>query len=176
MSRFLHGPPVIRGLSVADRCYRAPAFCTKECIAKQTNKQTMRFPSSCRPCPSLGYQVKKNSSLYLIKHRDIRTYGGVDVDLLGTGWKWVVSFRPPELVKGPIHDQSSCAKLFCATQVCPFTIKSISTIHDQSCCATLRVAQLDWSCMGPLTSSGGLKLTTHFHPVPRRSTSLCHGA
>jgi hypothetical protein len=36
----------------------------------------------------------------------------------------------------PIHDQSCCAKLFCATQVCPFTIKSISTIHGQSCCAT----------------------------------------
>jgi hypothetical protein len=32
----------------------------------------------------------------------------------------------------PIHDQSCCAKLFCATQVCPFTIKSISTIHGQS--------------------------------------------
>jgi hypothetical protein len=45
----------------------------------------------------------------------------------------------------PIHDQSCCAKLFCATQVCPFTNKSISTIHGQSC-----VVQHDWSCMGPL--------------------------
>jgi hypothetical protein len=52
-------------------------------------------------------------------------------------------------VKGPIHDQSCCAKLFWATQVCPFTIKSISTIHDQSCCPTRNVAQHDWSCMGP---------------------------
>jgi hypothetical protein len=50
-------------------------------------------------------------------------------------------------IKGPIHDQSCCAKLFCATQVCPFTIKSISTIHDQSCCTTHNVAQHDWSCM-----------------------------
>jgi hypothetical protein len=50
----------------------------------------------------------------------------------------------------PIHDQSCCAKLFCATQVCPFTIKSISTIHGQSCCTTRNVAQHDWSCMGPL--------------------------
>jgi hypothetical protein len=46
-------------------------------------------------------------------------------------------------VKGPIHDQSCCAKLFCATQVCAFTIKSISTIHDQSCCTTRNVAQHD---------------------------------
>jgi hypothetical protein len=46
-------------------------------------------------------------------------------------------------LKGPIHDQSCCAKLFCATEVCPFTIKSISTIHDQSCCTTRNVAQHD---------------------------------
>jgi hypothetical protein len=46
-------------------------------------------------------------------------------------------------IKGPIHDQSCCAQLFCATQVCPFTIKSISTIHDQSCCTTRNVAQHD---------------------------------
>jgi hypothetical protein len=39
--------------------------------------------------------------------------------------------------------------LFCATQVCPFTIKSISNIHGQSCCTTRNVAQHDWSCMGP---------------------------
>jgi hypothetical protein len=52
-------------------------------------------------------------------------------------------------LKEPIHDQSCCAKLFYATQVCPFTIKSISTIHDQSCCTTRNVAQHDWSCMGP---------------------------
>jgi hypothetical protein len=38
---------------------------------------------------------------------------------------------PQNSLKGPIHDQSCCAKLFCATQVCPFTIKSISTIHGQ---------------------------------------------
>jgi hypothetical protein len=50
----------------------------------------------------------------------------------------------------PIHDQSCCAKLFCATQVCPFTIKSISTIHGQLCCTIRNVAQHDWSCMGPL--------------------------
>jgi hypothetical protein len=53
----------------------------------------------------------------------------------------------------PIHDQSCCAKLFCATQVCPFTIKSISTIHCQSCCTTRNVAQHDWSCMGPFSSN-----------------------
>jgi hypothetical protein len=52
-----------------------------------------------------------------------------------------------------IHDQSCCTKLFCATQVCPFTIKSISTIHDQSCCTARNVAQHDWSCMGPLRST-----------------------
>jgi hypothetical protein len=56
-------------------------------------------------------------------------------------------------LKGPIHDQSCCAKLFCATQVCPYTIKSISTIHDQSCCTTRTVAQHDWSCMGYLTNA-----------------------
>jgi hypothetical protein len=66
-----------------------------------------------------------------------------------------ILFVHPSIVmrwlKGPIHDQSCCAKLFCATQVCPFTIKSISIIHDQSCCTTRNVAQHDWSCMGPLT-------------------------
>jgi hypothetical protein len=60
-------------------------------------------------------------------------------------WLWTC------YLKGLIHDQSCCAKLFCATQVCPFTIKSISTIHDQSCCTTLNVAQHDWLCMGPFT-------------------------
>jgi hypothetical protein len=30
------------------------------------------------------------------------------------------------LLKGPIHDQSCCAKLFCATQVCPFTINRVA--------------------------------------------------
>jgi hypothetical protein len=48
-----------------------------------------------------------------------------------------------DTVMWPIHDQSCCAKLFCATQVCPFTIKSNSTIHDQSCCTTRNVAQHD---------------------------------
>jgi hypothetical protein len=53
-------------------------------------------------------------------------------------------------LKGPIHDQSCCPKLFCATQVCPFTIKSISTIHDQSCCTT-RIVCATWLIVyGPL--------------------------
>jgi hypothetical protein len=49
-------------------------------------------------------------------------------------------------------DFKSCfitTQLFCATQVCPFTIKSISTIHGQSRCTTRNVAQHDWSCMSP---------------------------
>jgi hypothetical protein len=62
-------------------------------------------------------------------------------------------------VKGPIHDQSCCAKMFCATEVCPFTINHVAQhkfahsrsimlrknglcntslpIHDQSCCAKM---------------------------------------
>jgi hypothetical protein len=54
----------------------------------------------------------------------------------------------------PIHDQSCCPKLFCATQVCPFTIKPISTINGQWCCTTRNVGQHDWSCMGPFRSVG----------------------
>jgi hypothetical protein len=34
------------------------------------------------------------------------------------------------------HTRSIMLRKFCATQVCPFTIKSNSTIHGQSCCAT----------------------------------------
>jgi hypothetical protein len=45
-----------------------------------------------------------------------------------------------------------------AAQVCPFTIKSISTMHGQSCCTTRNVAQHDWSCMGRITLHGVLKL------------------
>jgi hypothetical protein len=44
------------------------------------------------------------------------------------------SQRPRGLMRA-IHDQSCCAKLFCATQVCPFTIKSIM-LHNTQCCAT----------------------------------------
>jgi hypothetical protein len=29
-------------------------------------------------------------------------------------------------IKGPIHDQSCCAKMFCPTQVCPFTINHVA--------------------------------------------------
>jgi hypothetical protein len=62
----------------------------------------------------------------------------------------------------PIHDQSCCAKLFCATQVCPFTIKSIGTIYGQSCCTTRNVAQHDWSSMGPLTLTEEHRLRVGF--------------
>jgi hypothetical protein len=33
---------------------------------------------------------------------------------------------PTVCLKGPIHDQSCCAKMFCATQVCPFTINHVA--------------------------------------------------
>jgi hypothetical protein len=33
-------------------------------------------------------------------------------------------------VKGPIHVQSCCAEMFCATQVCPFTINHVVQLVD----------------------------------------------
>jgi hypothetical protein len=83
-------------------------------------------------------------------------YRGVSVVFVSVCLLCGVDFQAESctnLVTGPIHDQSCCAKLFCATQVCPFTIKSISTIHDQSYCTTRSVAQHDWLCMGHLTVS-----------------------
>jgi hypothetical protein len=76
-----------------------------------------------------------------------------------TGRGFVVLFFISFLMR-PIHDQSCCAKLFCATQVCPFTIKSISTIHGLSCCTIRNVAQHDWSCMGPLCQERSSRLRT----------------
>jgi hypothetical protein len=35
---------------------------------------------------------------------------------------------------GPIHDQSCCAKMFCATQVCPFTINRVAQLVDRVWC------------------------------------------
>jgi hypothetical protein len=76
------------------------------------------------------------------------------------------------ILKGPIHDQSCCAKLFCATQVCPFMIKSVSTIHDQSCCTTRSVAQHDWSCMGYFTSRHVCKWLFQFKMRWRRKSEM----
>jgi hypothetical protein len=64
-------------------------------------------------------------------------------------------------LKGPIHDQSCCAKLFCATQVCPFTIKSISTIHGQPVAPHVMLRNMIDRLWAPLVNRSAEVKVTH---------------
>jgi hypothetical protein len=67
---------------------------------------------------------------------------------------WAVCHLRLCCLKGPIHDQSCCAKMFCATQVCPFTINHVAQI----CIVQHKFAQN----MIPFTLPRGCKILVEF--------------
>jgi hypothetical protein len=72
----------------------------------------------------------------------------------------------------PIHDQSCCAKLFCATQVCPFTIKSTApyTVNHVAQHAMLRnMIDRVWA---PLQLPSTKFAAEIYHPFP---FTICFG-